>query len=40
MMASFFQRTESQRLITLNLSRHIEDVRFHMRPPTRSASAV
>jgi hypothetical protein len=30
----------AHRLITLNQSRHIEDVRFHMRPPTRTASSV
>jgi hypothetical protein len=30
----------AHRLITLNQSRHIEDVRFHMRPPARSAETV
>jgi hypothetical protein len=30
----------SQRLMLLNESRHIEYVRFHMRPPARAASAT
>jgi hypothetical protein len=30
----------SQRLIRLNESRHIEHVRFHMRPPARAARAL